>query len=529
MSILVSGISLALGAGEEEAKQAAKKVAGIQGDVSAKVVKKSIDARKKPMIKEVFSVEFDLADEKAEKKAVERAAKGQVSFVPSVSFEVTPGGEKLSHRPVVVGLGPAGLFAALLLAREGYRPLVLERGADVETRCEAVERFWKTGEFSPITNVQFGEGGAGTFSDGKLTTRTHDPRCKLVLEEFYAHGAPERILWQAKPHIGTDILRNIVKGIREEIINLGGEVRFLSKVDEVSCEGGALRSLTVDGETILCEAAILAIGHSARDTYEALLEKGMMLEAKPFSCGARIEHPQRLIDEALYGKAAGDPRLPAGEYQLSHRKGTRAVYTFCMCPGGSVVASASEEGGIVTNGMSTSDRGGENANAALVVSVGPEDFGDHPLDGVRFQRNLEQAAYRVSGSYHAPCQSVRGFLGRKAECASQVLPTYTPGVIAADLHTILPSFITEMMEEGLSVFERKMRGYSSGDALLTGVETRTSSPVRILRGENLEAVGKKGIYPCGEGAGYAGGIMSAAVDGLRVATALIEKYAPLAD
>ena len=526
MSVIVSGITLPLGEPAGTALAQARRRAGLPADTRAEVVKKAIDARRKPMIREVYTVALYLGDAAAERRAAERSA-GRASYQTEENFIVKPGGEKLSHRPIIVGTGPAGLFAGLLLARMGYRPVLLERGASAPERCEKVAGFWEGGPFDPVTNVQFGEGGAGTFSDGKLTTRIGDPRCRLVTEIFAAHGAPERIRWQAKPHIGTDILRDVVVSIRREIESLGGTVHFHCPATDFVLRDGAVRAVRTPQGELPCEVLVLAIGHSARDSYQRLFELGASMQAKPFSCGARIEHLQRTIDQGLYGAAAGDPRLPAGEYQLSHRRDGRAVYTFCMCPGGQVVASASEAGGIVTNGMSNSRRDGVNANAALVVSVEPSDFGAHPLAGIAFQRRLEQAAYASAGSFSAPCQRVEDFLkGKRSSGFGAVQPTYRPGVHGADLGEILPGFIAERMREGIAVFDRRIAGFGGADALLTGVETRTSAPLRILRREDFLSENIAGLYPCGEGAGYAGGIMSAAADGIRVASAVIERYAP---
>ena len=433
----------------------------------------------------------------------------------------------LPHRPVVAGFGPAGMFAALLLARCGFRPIVLERGEPVEQRVQAVRRFWQGGALQPESNVQFGEGGAGTFSDGKLTTRIHDARCGYVLQELAAHGAPEEILWQAKPHIGTDRLRAVVRAIRQEILQLGGEVYFSTPVRELRLRDGALRGVRLDTGELPAEALVLAVGHSARDTFAMLQRLNILMEPKPFSVGVRIEHLQSEIDRALYGRLAGHPALPPGEYQLAWRENGRGVYTFCMCPGGLVVPAASEEGGVVTNGMSEYARDGRNANSALVVSVDPADWGGALLGGVALQRELERAAYRQSGGWRAPAQTVGRFLaGQPGMALGRVEPTYACGVQEGELAALFPPALCELLRRGLQVFDGRLRGFAAPDVLLTGVETRTSSPVRIPRGADYQSPGAQGLYPCGEGAGYAGGIMSAAVDGVRVAQQIIAAYRP---
>lgn len=484
-----------------------------------KIVKKSIDARKKPDVRINYTI--DVKVDGNEEKILKKSGCKKASIAPWFHYKVQQMTNANAKRPVVVGFGPAGMFAGLVLAMAGCRPLILERGEDAATRHKKVEHFWKTGELDPNSNVQFGEGGAGTFSDGKLNTGVNNPRIGWILEQFVEAGARENILYDAKPHVGTDVLLNVVQCIRNKIISLGGEVRFGAHVTGLNVKDSTISGVTLsDGTQIEAEQVIFAIGHSARDTFQMLQEMGIPMEAKPFSMGVRIEHKQADINMAQYG--CENPALPPADYKLVSHLDDATVYTFCMCPGGYVVAAASEEGGVVTNGMSYADRDGENANSALLVTVNPADF-PYPgaLGGVQWQREIEQRAFQVSGGYHAPAQTVADFLAHRASFGEKsVTPTYQPGVHWCDLHDVLPDKITDALAQGIQNLDGRLRGFANPDAVLTGPETRSSSPVRILRGEDRMSE-VKGLYPAGEGAGYAGGIMSAAVDGMMAAEAVI--------
>lgn len=547
MSLRISNINIDIDEDIETInKKAAKKLRISEKDIkSLKILRESIDARRKDTIKFNYMVEVNCENEdKLLKKIHDRDVIKEKETVDEV-FKF--GNEKLKHRPVIVGMGPAGMFAALTLAKNGYSPLVIERGEKVEDRTKTINTFWEGGKLNTESNVQFGEGGAGTFSDGKLTTRIKDYRCSIVIDEFVKSGAPEEIAYIGKPHIGTDILKKVVKNIRKKVIELGGEILFKSKLEDLIIKDDKLQAVVVNGEEIPCECLIMAIGHSSRDTYEMLYRNQIFMETKPFAIGVRIEHKQELIDENQYGKYKNHPRLKAADYRLTYttKETKRGVYSFCMCPGGEVVAAASENERLVTNGMSYFKRDKENANSALVVSVNNEDFkneidlykkyipdldrfgrDNYPLWGMEFQRYYEHLAYIAGGSnYCAPIQLVGDFMkDRKSTKLGLVTPTYKPGYNLSNLKECLPNYVIDSLKEGMENFDKKITGFMDNSAIMTGIETRTSAPVKICRNKELESVSLKGLYPAGEGAGFAGGIISAAVDGIKAAESVMQKY-----
>lgn len=525
MTVFVNDISVGLLEDQEDRWQRALNKAGLRPDQvkGFYTAKRSVDARRKDRIRFLYTIALEL------KEGVRPKLREGVRPAPETApLRPAPGAKPMENRPVIAGFGPAGMFCGLLLAQMGYRPIILERGQAMEDRVKAVEAFFAGGSLREESNVQFGEGGAGTFSDGKLTTRIGDPRCRFVLEEFVRFGGPEELLWEQKPHIGTDRLRDIVVGFRREIEKLGGEVRFGTKLEGVTLKNGSVTGVTAGGVSFPTENLVLAVGHSARDTFAMVRDLGLELLAKPFSIGVRIEHLQREIDRGLYGEWAGHPLLPKGEYQLSHRNQEgQAVYTFCMCPGGLVVPAASVEKTVVTNGMSNYLRDGENANAALVASVDSRDFGEDPMKALAWQEQLERTAWQLTGSYRAPAQTAGDFLaGKPGYTQGRVRPTYAVGVEGADFDKLFPPRVTEQLRLGLRIFGRRLPGFDAPDSFLTGPETRTSSPIRVCRDKNLQAARARGLWPCGEGGGYAGGITSAAVDGLRVAEGIIGECAP---
>ena len=524
----LEGLKLPPEAGAEQLKRKAAAVLRCQEeDIAAvQVLRRAIDAR--DGLRFVYTAAVEVKDEA---RLLKRCRDTHVSrYTPEVY--TLPGPVKGSDLPtVVVGMGPAGLFAALVLAKCGVKPIVLERGRCVEQRQQDVRRFWESGILDTESNVQFGEGGAGAFSDGKLNTGTRDVRHRWIMERLVEYGAPEDILWDAKPHVGTDRLRIVLQNLRRELLALGADLRFGHKLAGITVKDGCLTGLTVEtaeGTYMLtCRHALLALGHSARDTVEMLYGAGVAMTAKPFAVGVRIEHRQEDMDAAQYKQYAGHPCLPPSTYKLScHLENGRSAFSFCVCPGGQVVAAASETGRVVTNGMSEYARDQENINGALLINVTPEDYGGQtdPLAGIRFQRQMEAAAYDLGGGdYRAPCQRVEDFLlHRPTAAAGRVHPSYRPGITYTDLHRCLPPFVAEAMEQALPLLERKIRGYAAPDALLTAVESRSSSPVRIGRDETYQC-NIRGLYPCGEGAGYAGGILSAAADGMRCAEQRIKE------
>nr|WP_325212155.1 FAD-binding protein [uncultured Oscillibacter sp.] len=526
--IKLEGVRISPGGGGAELRARAAKLLRLRPAElrDVQVLRRSVDAR------EDVALTYTLAVSVEDEAAVLRRCRGRKAgpWVPGPAYRLPEPLPPPEIPPVVAGAGPAGLFAALVLAEAGQRPILLERGRPVEARRADVERFWSSGDLDTESNVQFGEGGAGAFSDGKLNTGTRDLRHRFILERLAACGAPPDILIDAKPHVGTDYLHKVLQNLRRELTALGADVRFETRLEDLRTENGALAAIEISGpagrEAIPCRSLILCPGHSARDTFEMLYKRGVPMEAKPFAVGVRIEHRQADCDAAQYRRYAGHPGLPASTYKLScHLPNGRGVFSFCVCPGGEVVAAASEAGRVVTNGMSEFARDRENINGAVLVNVTPEDFGGggSPLAGVAFQRRLEETAYALGGGgYRAPAQRVEDFLARRPSAGpGRVLPSYRPGVTWTDLHECLPPFVSAALEEALPLLGRKLRGYDAADAVLTAVESRSSSPVRILRGPDGRSA-LRGLYPCGEGAGYAGGILSAAADGMRCAEALLE-------
>ncbi|XMB73231.1 hypothetical protein RJI07_01740 [Mycoplasmatota bacterium WC30] len=498
--------------------------------LTLRIFKKAIDARKKANIHFVYNIDIEVCKEK---HLLSRNFK-DVKETPNLIYQNIPSGKaELDYQPVIVGFGPSGIFSALILSRRGYEPIVLERGYDVSKRTKEWNKFLENREFTENSSILYGEGGAGTFSDGKLTTLIKDLRCRVVLEALVNAGAGPEILYVNKPHIGTDVLKKVIKNIREEIISNGGVIRFDSQVTDFLIENNQITGVVVNNEeTIKTNICLLGIGHSARDTYELLYKKSINIQQKPFSIGVRIEHPQDLINKAQYGESKDHPSLGAADYKLSyHSKNGRSAYTFCMCPGGFVVNASSESGGIVTNGMSLNKRDNKNANSALLVNVTPKDFNsEHPLAGIEFQRRFEKLAFELAGkNYNAPVQLVEDFLNDKQSFKlGQVIPSYRPGYEFVKMTDLLPKYITDTMKEAIVSFDSKLKGFALDDAIITGPETRSSSPIRIIRDETFQS-NIKGLYPMGEGAGYAGGIMSSAVDGIKVAENIISEYKKMSE
>jgi uncharacterized FAD-dependent dehydrogenase len=527
--IRITGLSLPFDHTEDDLIFAVLRRLGIKKDdlEALHIGKRSLDARKRDSIQRVYTVYAEVSDEIDILKKYKND--NRVSKAPELSYSaLSSRPNKPLKKPVIIGTGPAGLFAGLILAEAGLEPILIERGDQVRRRVEAVNSFWQKGILEPGSNVQFGEGGAGTFSDGKLQTRVKDKRNRdrKILEELVEAGAPGEILIEHKPHIGTANLVRVVENLRKKIISFGGELRFRTWMEDLILENGRVVGIVLDdGSSVDCDQLILAIGHSARDTYEMLQRRGVALEAKPFSIGFRIEHPQTLIDQNQFGRLAGHQELGPASYQLAHHtRSGRTVYSFCMCPGGKVIAASSETGGVVTNGMSQFSRSERNANSAIVAEVSPADYGASPLGGIEFQRIWERKAFQLGGeNYFAPCQKLEDFqAGVPSNQLGEVIPSYRPGIELTDLGLCLPDFVTIAIKEALGIFEGKIKGFTRPDAVLTGVETRTSAPLRILRGKDFQSLSARGLYPVGEGSGYAGGILSSAMDGMKAAEAIIE-------
>lgn len=534
MALRLTELRLPLNHSDQDLQAAILQKLGIgRGDLAGySIVRRGYDARKKDAIVLVYHLDVETSREAEVLRRLRRDP--HVGPAPDTTYKLSVEAPRnLPSRPVVIGFGPCGIFAGLLLAELGFRPIILDRGKKVRERTVDTFGLWRQRKLNPESNVQYGEGGAGTFSDGKLYSRIKDPqhRGRKVLTEFVAAGAPSEILYVSKPHIGTFRLVKMVESLRAKIESLGGEIRFQSRVEDLEIENGKLRGLILSsGERLEADHAVLAVGHSARDTFQMLHRRGVYIEAKPFSIGFRVEHPQSLIDRDRFGPNAGNPLLGAADYKLVHHcRNGRSVYSFCMCPGGTIVAAASEPGGVVTNGMSQYSRDERNANAGIVVGISPEDYPGGPLAGLDFQRHWERRAFELGGgTYDAPGQLVGDFLaGRPSAEFGSVLPSYRPGVRLGDLSTSLPEYAIEAIREALPAFDRQLKGFAMDDALLTGVETRTSSPIRIRRNETFQSLNTEGLFPAGEGAGYAGGILSAAVDGLEVAEAVALSLARL--
>lgn len=529
MKIRIRGLRLPL---EHEDADIIQEAAGRIGVSAADIgrfirIKQAVDARRREVCF-TYTVDVELRDQVRIADHVLESA--EVDIVTPQDNPRPAGGETwLPLAPVVVGSGPAGLFCALYLARQGYRPIIIEQGPDMDRRVPAVETFWREGRLDAIANTQFGEGGAGTFSDGKLTTRIGDERVDYVLETFVQHGAPEEIRYLKKPHVGTDIIRRVVKRIRQEILDSGGEIYFNARLTDISINQMSLQRIVINKHLELsCSVLVLAVGNSARQVYRLLQERGVRLTPKAFALGLRVEHPQEYVDRTQYGEYAGHARLGPADYHLTYqdRLTGRSLYTFCMCPGGYVIGAGSQPGQLVTNGMSFFARNSGVANSALVVTVSPADWNDHPLGGMELQQTLEEKAFHMGGeNYRAPAQKLRDFLAKRvSDDLEASLATFQPGVRSANLWDLLPHPLGEVMERGVRYWNRKMEGFIHEEAVLTGLESRTSSPLRIERGSRLHAVNVGNLYPCGEGAGYAGGIISAAVDGLRIAEQIVRTY-----
>ena len=520
-------IKLALDHSEVELNTAIIKRLNIQPEelIRYSVYRRGYDARKPAAISLIYTLDVEVKDEAVKYKSLQGTP--HIAKSPDTSYHfVAHAPVNFKQRPIVIGTGPCGLFAGLLLAQMGFRPIILERGKAVRERTKDTFGLWRKSVLDPESNVQFGEGGAGTFSDGKLHSQIKDPKHygRKVLAEFVKAGAPPEIMYVSKPHIGTFKLVGMVEEMRATIESLGGEIRFQSRVDDIMIDQHQVKGVRLaSGELIAASHVVLAIGHSARDTFKMLHQRGVYLEAKPFSIGFRIEHPQSLIDRNRFGSNVGNPLLGAADYKLVHHcRNGRSVYSFCMCPGGTVVAATSEPGCVVTNGMSQYSRNERNANSGIVVGITPADYPGDAMAGIEFQRHWESRAYELGGNnYHAPGQLVGDFLaGRASTTLGSVTPSYTPGVTLTDLSSALPDYVIAAIKEALPMFEKQIKGYAMNDAILTGVETRTSTPVRIKRNENFESLNTQGLYPAGEGAGYAGGILSAAVDGIEIAEAV---------